>query len=313
MTSDPAVTIIEKPIEKLDRFRFPSLCWGAILGGTVAAIGIHILLSVLGVGAGLATFSPISDAHPAVAFSEETAAIWSACALVALFFGAVIAGRFSHSIHGGFVHGILVWSLSLIIALLLLSNGTGMILGGGLKALGGGLGIGGTLAASTISDVSQAGLKREGSEVNSFIEEATQSVPTNSMPKASTRAKREIGFAVAKLFAPENDLNSQDNRQAAVKALVDYTQMSQADAESTVDGWIASYKNLQAELDHAKTVAEQKAREAADRAAHDLSVAGTWTFFGLLLGLIVSAGGGVLGADFAVKRVRIISRTVLTP
>jgi hypothetical protein len=182
-----------------------------------------------------------------------------------------------------------------------------------LKVLAGGLGMGGTLTASTISDVSQAGLKREGSELNSFIEEATQSVPTNSMPKAYTRAKREIGFAVAKLFAPENDLNSPDNRQAAIKALVDYTQMSQADAESTVDGWIASYKNLQAELDHAKSIAEQKAKEAADRAAHDLSVAGAWTFFGLLLGLIVSAGGGVLGADFAVKRVKIMTRTVSMP
>src|ERR1700679_3900240 len=80
---------------------FPSLCWAAIIGGTVAAIGIQILLSLLGTGAVLAAFSPMSDARPAVAFSEDAAAIWSVCALVALFFGAVIAGRFSHTVHGG--------------------------------------------------------------------------------------------------------------------------------------------------------------------------------------------------------------------
>jgi hypothetical protein len=283
----------------------PSLCWGAIIGGTVAAIGLHILLTTLGIGAGLAAFSPLTEAHPTADFSESTAAIWTACALVSIFFGAVIAGRFSHSLHGGLVHGILVWSLTLIITLLLLTESTGLVLGGGLKALGGAAGIGGKAMASGVTEATQAGLKQDGDELNSFIAEATQSVPTNALPKATIRAKREVGLAVARLFAPENDINSPDNRAAVVKALVDYTQMSQADAEGTVDGWIASYKNLQAQLDQAKVAAEQKAKEAADRAAHDLSVAGTWTFFGLLLGLIVSAGGGVLGADFAVKRIKI--------
>jgi hypothetical protein len=92
MTPQSTIPVIEKPVEIRDRHYFPSLCWGAIFGGTVAAIGIHILLSMLGVGAGLAMFTPATTDHPA-AFSEETAAIWSGCALVALFFGAVIAGR----------------------------------------------------------------------------------------------------------------------------------------------------------------------------------------------------------------------------
>lgn len=305
MSTETNIPVIDKTCEQRDRRWLPSLCWGAIVGGTVAAIAIHILLTMLGVGAGLATFSPMTDSHPTAAFSEEAAAVWSACALVAIFFGAVIAGRFSHSVHGGFVHGIMVWSLTLIITLLLLSKGTDLVLGGGLKALGVGLNAGGKVVASGIDDATQVGIKRNGDELNSFIEEATQSIPTNSLPKASIRARREVGFTVAKLFAPENDINSQDNRAAAVKSLVDYTQMSQADAEATVDGWVASYKNLQSELANAKAVAEQKAKEAADKTAHELSIAGTWTFFGLLLGLIVSAGGGVLGADFAVKRMKI--------
>jgi len=65
---------------------FPTLCWSAIIGGTVAAIGIQILLSLLGVGAGLAMFAPMADIRPVAAFSEEAAATWTACALVALFF-----------------------------------------------------------------------------------------------------------------------------------------------------------------------------------------------------------------------------------
>src|ERR1700733_3853692 len=96
-----------------DTRRLPSLCWKAIFGGSVAAVGIHILLTALGVGAGLATFSPISDANPVSHFSVGAAIVWSLCALVSLWFGGLVAGRFSHSLHSGFVHGVLVWCLTL--------------------------------------------------------------------------------------------------------------------------------------------------------------------------------------------------------
>jgi hypothetical protein len=305
MNTETTVPVREKYCLDDDRRWMPSLCWGAILGGTVAAIGIHILLTTLGVGAGLAIFSPSTDGHPAAAFSESAAVIWSVCALIAVFFGAVIAGRFSHTVHNGLVHGIMVWSLTLVITVLLLSRGTGMVLGGGLKVLGAGMGMGAAAAGPGIGEVVKMGAQRNDGELSSFIDEASSSVPTNALPKASIRAKREVGLAVAKLFAPENDVNSAENRAAAVKALVDYTQMSNADAEATVDGWIASYKELKAELDKDKDAA----KAAADEAAHMLAVTGTWTFFGLLLGLIVSAGGGVLGADIAVKRVKALRLT----
>ena len=108
MITEPFIPITAETIRTSGSGRFlPSLCWAANIGGTVAAIGIQILLSVLGIGAGLAIFTPITDNDLVINFSEGAAFIWNVCALVALFFGAVIAGRFSHSIHGGFVHGIL--------------------------------------------------------------------------------------------------------------------------------------------------------------------------------------------------------------
>ena len=85
--------------------------------------------------------------------------------------------------------------------------------------------------------------------------------------KSATRAKRELGFAVGKLFAPGNDVASKENRAAASNALVRHSQMSEAEATKTVDEWTVSYKNLQAELERIKTEADKKARELADRAA----------------------------------------------
>jgi hypothetical protein len=254
-------------------------------------------------------FAPLTDAHPAVAFSEEAAAIWTGCALVALFFGAVIAGRFSQSLHGGFVHGIMVWCLTLIITLILVSMGTGMVMGGALKVLGASIGTGGKAVASAVGDVVKDGAKRSSDQIQSFVQEAVQSISTNAAPKATTRASREIGFTVTKLFAPGNDVNSQTNRAAVIKALMDYTQVSEADATKTVDDWTVSYNNLKTELDNLKTTAEQKAKEAADQAASNLSNAAMWSFSGLLIGLLVSAGGGVLGGDHAMRRLKVLSAT----
>jgi hypothetical protein len=228
---------------------------------------------------------------------------------VALFFGAVIAGRFSHSIHSGFVHGILVWCLTLIITLILVSMGTGMVMGGALKVLGASVSIGGKAVASGVGDVVKDGTKRSSDQIQSFIQEAVQSVSTNAAPKATTRASREIGFAVTKLFAPGNDVNSQTNRAAVIKALMDYAQVSEAEATKTVDDWTVSYNNLKTELDNLKTTAEQKANEAADQAAGNLSTAAIWSFSGLLIGLLVSAGGGVLGGDHAMRRIKVLKET----
>ena len=300
---------MNRPLCRLAVSAFPTLCWGAIIGGTVAAIGIQILLSILGVGAGLAMFAPMTDVHPAAAFSEEAAAIWTGCALVALFFGAVIAGRFSQSLHGGFVHGIMVWCLTLMITLFLVSMGTSMVMGGALKVLGASVGVGGKAVSSGLGDVVKDVATRSSDQVQSFIQEAVQSISTNAAPKATTRASREIGFAVAKLFAPGTDVNSQANRAVVIKALMDYTQVSEAEARKTVDEWTTSYNNLKSELDNLKATAEQKAREAADQAANDLSRAAIWSFSGLLIGLLVSAGGGVLGGDHAIRRIKILKET----
>ena len=280
------------------RGSLPSLCWSAIIGGTVASIGIHILLTALGVGAGLAVFTPMTDINPVVKFSMGAAIIWSFCALVSLWFGGFVAGRFSHSLHSGFVHGVLVWSLSMVLTLLLLSMGTGMVLGGALKVLGEGLGIGGkAVAAGSVAFAKEAVL-REGEQLSSFVDEAVQSIPATT-PNSVTRSKREIGFAVSKLFANGSDINSQDNRTAAINALVANAQMSEADATKAVDEWTTSYRKLQSELDRMKVAAEQHAREIADKAASNLSGAAIWSFFVLLAGLLVSSLGGSLGASRA--------------
>jgi hypothetical protein len=276
--------------------RFPFLNWGAIAAGTILAMAVHFLLGTLGTGVSLGIFSPLTDAHPGDHFSLGGAVVWSLCALAALYCGGVMAGRYSHSLHGGFVHGILVWSITLILTFTFASIGTGTILGGAVKVLGQGAAMAGQAAVSA-GQVDAT--KRGDSQTVSFIDEAVQSLPPGS-PQA-TRAKREIGFAVTRLFAPGNDVNSAENRRAAIQSLTNHAGMSEADATKTVDAWTTSYRDLQTELAAIKAKAEEKARVAAEEAANHLSAAALWAFVGLLLGLLVTALGGSVGARSAVR------------
>lgn len=290
-------------LDAFERQQAPHLCWRAIFGGTVAAIGIHLLLTSLGVGAGLATFTPLSDADPAANLSVGAAAVWTVCSLVALAFGGFLAGRFSRSLHNGFVHGVLVWSMTLITTLLLLSLGTGMFLGGAIKVLGKGLGIGAQTAASGIGAGASEGFRRMSDQLGSFVEEAVQSGTTNSSPKNATRAKREVGFALARLYNPRNGGSIRENSALAAKSLQEHLGMTEADAGRHVEEWTASYKALQDELSNEKARLEQTAREVADQAAGHLAKAGIWCFFALLAGLLVTALCGRWGAQGALRTV----------
>ena len=290
-----------------------SLCWEAVLAGTVAAIGIHLFLSTLGVGVGLSVFRHLPDGSPVANISAGAAITWSLFAIIALSLGGWIAGRFSGCLQSGCLHGTLVWSLVLIIAFGLLSAGTG------LKRIiihHEGWAMSGRIVAADEGDWAKAGAKRNRDELSSFVEEAVQSISTNAAPKASTRAQREVGFAVTKLFAPGNATAFAANRLEAINVLMVYTEMSGAEATTTIDAWTTSYKNLQVELDKVKTEmsslkaqAEKEAKAtaaataaaAADQKARNLSCTGRWSFFALLFGLLGASLGGRCGAKCALR------------
>ena len=281
-----------------------SLSWGAIFAGVITAMGVHLLLLALGAGIGLATFTPLTDQNAAANFVNGSIVAWSLCALVALFTGGWIAGSFSAGPKSGCLHGVVVWSASMVITFFLCSTSGGLALGGVVKTLGAGLGMTGqAVAAGTIGagtgELAKAGVSvnQGADQVRSFIDEALKSAPTNGAPGAPIRARREINFAVMRLFNPANDINSATNKVAVVQALTQYAGLSEADAKRMVNDWIASYKDLQAELSRDKAAAEQKARELAEKAARNLSEAATVAFFSFVMGLIVTMLGGICGAN----------------
>jgi len=264
-------------------------------------MGIHVLLGALGIGVSLSALDPITDANPVAQLSVVSVILWAVGALIALMSGGFIAGRFAQSSNSGAVHGLIVWSLTLLFTLSMFSLGTGMALGGALKVLGSGLGMAANVVAASAGDVATEGVQRAADQLNSFIDEGVQSAPAGATPQATTRAKREIGFAVAQLFAPGNDVASQALRRAVTRALVENTAMTEAEAVRRVNDWTTSYTQLTAESKRLAAFTAQHAKDVADLAAKRLSTASLWTFVALLIGLMATSFGGMVGAKTSLR------------
>lgn len=109
--------------------------WGAVFAGLVIATALQVVLTVLGAAIGLTALDGTSSGR---AFGVG-AAIWALLVpLVTLFVGGMTAGRLANvrDRTDGFLHGALVWGMSLLLATYLLGTGASRILGGTLNLAG---------------------------------------------------------------------------------------------------------------------------------------------------------------------------------
>lgn len=113
------------------------ISWPAILIGAVVAATVGAMLNLLGVALGAASFNPYDfDGGDASEFTAA-AGMWMAVAnALALFVGAAIASRAAKypDHHKGALHGLGVWALAFLLALLIASASAA----GGAAAVAGG-------------------------------------------------------------------------------------------------------------------------------------------------------------------------------
>lgn len=113
--------------------------WGAIIGGTLAAIGASMVLLTLGAGIGFSTVSPWSFANPSPTAFGVTAAIWLVVVQwLASAFGGYLAGRLRTRWPGprtdevffrDTAHGFLAWALATLLMALFLTFGSAVAAG----------------------------------------------------------------------------------------------------------------------------------------------------------------------------------------
>jgi hypothetical protein len=115
------------------------LSWGAIFAGLFVALGVHLVLSLLGIAIGLSAWSPATVGGADAGDVATGVGIWAAvAALIALFAGGATTGRLSGILNtrDGFLHGAVLWSLTTVATIWMIVSGLGFLLGGAFNIVG---------------------------------------------------------------------------------------------------------------------------------------------------------------------------------
>jgi hypothetical protein len=117
------------PVAPANRRR---ISWGAIFAGTLVAIAVQLLLTLLGLAIGAWAINPAAGAEGMQGIGIG-AGIWALLSfIIALFSGGWVAGRMSGlgSKLDGLLEGIIVWGAVTVLTFFLLTTTVGRILGG---------------------------------------------------------------------------------------------------------------------------------------------------------------------------------------
>lgn len=252
--------------------------WGAIFGGVVMAVAVQLLLALLGLGVGFTTIDPQqgADGTPsATAFGISAAIWWTVSNLVAMFIGGYVAARLAGVVQSrdGVLHGLITWAFSLILTFFLLTSAMGSIIGGAFNAL------------HSVTQGAAQGVQTGASALGMSADQLGQGIDrlvagqTDASPEQVAQARSQLVGLVPQLMRGGDE--ARQARQQAVQIV--------AQARNVPP------QQVEAEVSHALSEAEQRTKEVADQAANAVSTGAITAFIALLLGALVAGFGGHRG------------------
>ncbi len=301
--------------------------WGAVFAGALLGLMTLVVLNLLTLGIGLQTINPADEADPLAGLGTGLTITTIIITLLAFFIGGWVAGRLAGFARRttGVLHGLLTWGVLTLVSFMFLSSAAGRLISGvtgavsqGLSLLGQGVGALAPGAAQAVEDALSAqgvNLDTIGQEVQQLVQQVTEGeagaeaeqVAGEAEEAVSTiatnpqQATSEINGLIQQLLASGEDVANETTEQDLVTALVQNTDLTEAEAQATVDNWQQVAEDAQATLDSA----QQTLEEVAQTAATVVGQAAVWAFIGLLIGAIIAAIGAVVGSprgDRAVYR-----------
>jgi hypothetical protein len=291
--TDAPAAVETVPVDTPGRVR--RMSWGAALAGVAVVLFIQLLLSLLGVGIGLATVNPGTGDNPSPATFGTNAGIYGAVAvLVATFLGAWASGRLSGSPNrtDGMLHGIVTWSVATLLVIYLLTTTLGSLVGSTFGMLGStvqSIAQGAQGAAGGLSQVLPDDLRTQVDRLFERGQAAAQGAGQQAQQATGTSGNLD---AARRVIAGVRDGASPQDRQAAVNLIAQQAGVPPEEADRRLTEFQNNYRQYVAD-------AKAKATDAAQKAAKGASQAAIWSFVGLLVGLIVAAIGGAVGAPGA--------------
>jgi hypothetical protein len=293
------------------------LSWGAIVAGLVIATALQLVLSTLGAAVGLAAFDPNSSAK---SFGVGTA-LWAVLSLlVALFLGGSTTGRLAGVLSrtDGFLHGALLWALSTLLTLWLLSRGVGAVAGTTFRALGNVVGatagavaqgataaVGGaaSAAAGAVADNGDdAGLRDQLNQLlrqtgDPALRPDSLAADAKAAGNAATRGPADNGAAVQDIEALVRDRARNIDRNDVVNIIAARTGRSRAEAEQLADRVTQAATDARGRLSQTAQQVTQTVRTQGPQVAEDVASGASTGLWFALLGMGLGLAAAVFGTQ----------------
>ncbi len=277
------------------------LSWGAVFAGVVIAVAIQLVLGILGAGIGLTMVDPVEGTTPGAAgFGIGAGIYWLITTVIALGAGGYAAARVAgvHERFDALVHGLVVWGVTLILTLYLLTSAVGGIIGGAFRTVGAVAGTAGSAvgAAASVAPVaaSAAGVdagdvKDAARDVRSEAAAYLSDAPNDPAQMTPEQAQAEIAKQLPALA--RGGAEGQQAESRIVDVVAAQRKISRAEAQAQVTR--AKQQFVQTKNDAVAT-----AKSATDKAAG----AAAGTSFILVFALLIGAAAAGFGATTATRR-----------
>ena len=267
------------------------LSWGAIFAGVVIAVAVQLVLGILGAGIGLTMVDPVQGTTPGAAgFGIGAGIFWLITTVLALGAGGYAAARVAgvYERFDALVHGLVVWGVTLILTLYLLTSAVGGIIGGAFRTVGSVAGAAGsTVGAAAPAAASVAGI--DPSDVRSEAAAYLSDAPSDPAQMTSEQAQKEIAKELPTLA--RGGVEGEQAESRIVDIVAAQRKISRPEAQAQVT-------RARQQFVRTKDQAVATAKSATDKAAG----AAAGTSFVLVLALLVVAGAAGFSATAATRR-----------
>lgn len=264
----------------------PAIVWGPIIGGSLAATGITLILLLLGSGVGLTMVSPWSGQSSSATTIGVTAAIWLVVVQwLSSAIGGYLTGRLRTKwveVHSDEVffrdtaHGFLSWALATVFVAGFLASSLTSLAGASLNAVG--------QVAETTGSLAASATPATSADSTAYFTDALLR-PT----KVSDRAQSDDRAAAAEIsrILLQSAASGQipDGDKSYIATIISArTGLSDADARNRVD-------TVLKQIDDAKSTA----KEAADKARKTGATTALVGSLSLLVGAFIASAAAALG------------------
>ncbi|MBW3571879.1 MAG: hypothetical protein KY467_12310 [Gemmatimonadetes bacterium] len=284
------------------------LSWGGIFAGFVVATALQMVFTTLGAAIGLTAFDP-GQGDSARALGIGVIIWFALTAIVTMFIGGMTTGRMAGILTrgDGMVHGVVMWSLSLLLALYMASVGMGRVLGGAVDLItrataataGAAVGAVGQLGGAAIGQAGSVDAEALRQEIERALEQTGNPAlsPDTLQQQAQAAGQTAAGGASNRQVAQEisdrvSATAGEVSRDDLTNVIAARTGMSRAEAERAADRVQTAIGNARQQVSQVAGQVQQQAGQTAEEAANTTSKA----MWGALLLMGLSAAAAAFGA-----------------